>query len=177
MTTWVTADWHLGHALRRELDTCTITGWRAAENQTHVTWSRNPGWMLQQFHQAALVRGWTFDPDEIRRRASHEIEHAMAATAVGFSTIHYGFALWDEGATSRWQFAICHSGPTRPVTKLAYAAIMATPRDLSIGDLQGLKEMGYAGRADVIARVAAHSLDIPMTHVTTITTRSDKPWA
>ena len=107
------------------------------------------------------------DPAYIEAQIAHEAEHAAAARAVGFSRIRYGLGEWIERrtdgdvvtVTTHWQVMVFHVAPLRPVSKLAYAFIVAAPACLSAGDLEALRDMGYRDTEDVAARI--RSLTLP----------------
>lgn len=143
--------------LAGEPDNCIIEGAFAEPDgdDAHITYRDTRAGMLDLISVAAITRGWDMDWTEVFRQADHEVEHATAAYTVGMTIVRYGFALWDEGPTSRWQFSITHAAPDRPVTKLAYASIVAAPSRLSLGDERALTEMGYTGVSDVSDRIGA----------------------
>lgn len=70
--------------------------------------------------------------DLLEEQINHEQEHAAAARAVGFTRIGYGLAhraVPGDGGTPtlEWQLFTQFAAPSRPVTKLAVAAIAAAP--------------------------------------------------
>jgi hypothetical protein len=98
----------------------------------------------------------------IEEQIAHEDEHATAARAVGFTAISYGLFEHAEVTSrngdsftvaTRWQMTIAHQAPAGPVSKLAYASVVATPARLSAGDLEALRDMGYRDAADVARRI------------------------
>lgn len=93
-----------------------------------------------------LDRGWGI---------SHELEHAAAARAVGYTKILYGLYHNPEAGPGEEAIRLFmwSGAPSRPVTKLAIATVTAAPALLSPGDLETLRAMGYRGAADVAARV------------------------
>jgi hypothetical protein len=105
------------------------------------------------------------DLDYLEAQIAHEAEHAAAACAVGFGRIRYGLGEWierhaDDGAvtvTTRWQVMVFHVDPLRPVSKLAYAAIVAAPARLSAGDAEALRDIGYRDAEDVATRIREFS--------------------
>jgi hypothetical protein len=103
--------------------------------------------------RAAAVRGgWRPGPGHLEEELGHEEQHVAAAKAVGYQVIWYVFCEWREGGLPCWQVAVQYTAPANPVRKLEYAAIIAAPQSLSLGDLAALRAMGYASRADVLAR-------------------------
>ena len=98
------------------------------------------------------------DAASLDDRISHEEEHAAAARAVGFTKTAYGFApQMDPFGVIPYPLGVqlfMHPlAPSRPVTKLGLATILAAPASPSPGDLAQLQAMGYQGAADVAARV------------------------
>src|SRR6185312_11654529 len=154
----------LHHGLQGKADDYIIGGWDddfAADE--HVTCAATTDELRE------LTRGlnercqWQIDPAYIEAQIAHEAEHADAALAVGFSRVRYGLGEWVErrmegdvlAVTTRWQVMVFHVAPVRPVTKLAYASIVAAPACLSAGDAQALVDMGYRDAAEVADRLAA----------------------
>lgn len=101
---------------------------------------------------AAARGGWRPGPGDLEEELGHEELHVTAAKAVGYQVIRYLFCEWRERGLPCWQVAVQYTAPANPVRKLEYAAIIAASRSPSRGDLAALRAMGYAGRADVLAR-------------------------
>ncbi|MET9260344.1 hypothetical protein [Amycolatopsis sp. NPDC004079] len=112
------------------------------------------------------------DDGFFEQQLRHADEQATAARAVGFSKVRYGLLVrpckiarradgtWDRSLF--WQVCMQYVAPTRPVTKLAYAAVVAAPRLLSDGDASALRVMGYRDAADVARRIRQRpALGIP----------------
>jgi len=148
--------------LRYEPDDTLLDGWgRNFAEVENVTTADT----LEELH--VLTRALNdrcqgqIDPAYIEAQIAHEAEHAAAARAVGFSRTRYGLGEWVERRTegdvltviTRWQVMVFHVAPVRPVSKLAYAAIIAAPARLSAGDVESLRDMGYRHAEDVAARI------------------------
>jgi hypothetical protein len=102
------------------------------------------------------------DPGYIEEEIGHEDEHAAAARAVGFSKVRYGLMVrryqrnTPEGGVevlTRWRVLIQHVAPVGPISKLAYATVVAAPSRLSDADAAALRDMGYRDAGDAAARV------------------------
>jgi hypothetical protein len=105
---------------------------------------------------------WDIDQDYIEGQVRHEQEHAAAALAAGFTKVRYGLFVrrtrrevpGGVDVQTDWRMMLEHAAPSGPVTKLAYASIVAAPARLSAGDAEALRDMGYRDAADVARRIA-----------------------
>lgn len=92
---------------------------------------------------------------------SHELEHVAAARSLGLHAVKFGLQLLQAGVdrVSFRPFVLPHQ-PTRPITKLGNAFVIAAPNELSDGDLQSLRNLGYTDKPDVMSRLSAKSFQI-----------------
>jgi hypothetical protein len=150
-------------ALRAAPDDAVTTGWdEDFTDDPDVTYASSPDGLRELAAALNASCQWQIDPDYIESQVRHEQEHAAAALAAGFSKIRYGLFVHRAprnvpgGVTVRtdWRMMINHVAPAGPVSKLAYAAIVAAPAVLSAGDEEALRVMGYRNAADVTKRIA-----------------------
>lgn len=99
---------------------------------------------------------------DLEKRLQHELEHGEKALCIGFSQVHWIFTMKKEGPHGQYGLVSCMAfAPTKPITKLEYAAYFAAPgndnNDLilnpSPGDIRFLKDIGYGTQADRITGV------------------------
>jgi hypothetical protein len=94
----------------------------------------------------------------------HEQDHADAATAQGMQESVFGVSINQfepQTGILSWNAFGYHMKPSRPVTKLGWAAIFARPIHFIQADIWGMQALGYEGREDVEHRVAVHNLTYP----------------
>lgn len=170
MSEFSNPDADLHARLRDAPDDAEITGWALdLADEPFVTTApdldglRKLGAELNESCQGDI------DPVYLESQMLHEHEHAVAAALAGFTKVRYGLYVRRErtdlpggGYTvaTHWQARIHHAAPSGPVTKLAYAGIVAAPCRLSAGDEEALRAMGYRGAEDVRERMTAAGMRI-----------------
>lgn len=155
-----------------EPDNCQINGWSdTPPNVPGVVYYDSPNKLrgaLDQMRAKAEKKGGVFDAVYVESQVQHEIQHGRAARLAGFSLGLYSLGTWESENSLDWQVAHAALKPTRVLTKLGLASIVAAPERLSSGDHQSLERLGYVGVDDVAERVIAHnaiardSLLVPM---------------
>lgn len=150
------------HAALRDRPDGTLIGWDDDfTDDPDTTYAPSPDGLRALAAKLNASCQWQIDPAYIEDQIRHEQEHAAAAVAAGFTKIRYGLfvrrasreILGGVEASTDWHMCACHAAPARPVTKLAYASIVAAPVRLSEGDAQALRDMGYGDAADVARRM------------------------
>lgn len=124
-----------------------------------ITWADTAQGLLDLTRDLTARFDNPVDPDYIAEQVRHEDEHAAVARTVGFRRIRYGLLVRERPGASPgsirvdWKLCIQQVAPSRPVTKLLYAAIVAAPRCLSADDVEALRVMGYRDADDVARRI------------------------
>lgn len=152
------------HALLREApDDALVVGWPEHFGDVpDVTWTSSPDGLRELGAELNASCEWQIDPDYIEDQVRHEQQYAGAALAAGFTKVRYGLFVRREysdvpggvNVETGWQMMAAHAAPAGPVTKLAYASIVAAPARLSDGDEEALRVMGYTDAAAVARRLA-----------------------
>jgi len=104
------------------------------------------------------------NPERIYSKVEHEHSHGIAAHLAGFSVIKYGVAYFESDSGSvDWVVRTTPLHPTRDVTKLSFASIVAAPFKMSLSDREQLDFLGYKSAWDVARKVIAHNKANPKT--------------
>lgn len=146
-------------AARLPDDAIADDGAATFQSDPNTTWTRSPAAFHTMIREFVLTEFDT-EPAGWENSVTHEMQHAVAARAAGYTDIRYGLSVWrNHPATglTMWQPRMACHVPQRPVTKLALASVYAAPDTPSDTDLETLRAAGYDGIADVAARIAARN--------------------